>query len=193
MTSTIMNNIQKRQNPNDVIYTPDSIVDLMLEFCDYKAGQKVLDPCRGKGAFYNKLSEPKSYCEIEENIDFFDCKEHADLIIGNPPYSMITKWLDHTMTICNKFCYVIGMYSLTPVRLQKMEENGFHITKILLTQIPTWFMRSYVLVVEKTEKKPITFDYKNLGNKCLYCERPSGGMKNMKHCKRKATDSECSY
>ena len=188
-----MNKIQKKEKPNDVIYTPNSIVDLMLDFCDYKEGQSVLDPCKGKGAFFDKLSEPKDYCEITENIDFFDYTKKVDLIVGNPPYSILTKWLDHTMTICDKFCYVIGMYSLTPVRLQKMEENGFYITKILLTQVPTWFMRSYILVVEKGEKKPITFDYKNIGNKCLYCERPCGGMKNVGHCKRKATDTECSY
>ena len=193
MTSKIMNKIQKKQNPNDVIYTPNTIVDLMLDLCDYKEGQSVLDPCKGKGAFFDKLSEPKDYCEITENIDFFDYTKKVDLIVGNPPYSILTKWLDHTMTICDKFCYVIGMYSLTPVRLQKMEEQGFHITKILLTQVPSWFMRSYILVVEKGEKKSITFDYKNIGNKCLYCERPCGGMKNVGHCKRKATDTECSY
>jgi hypothetical protein len=193
MTSKIMNKIQKKQNPNDVIYTPNSIVDLMLEFCDYKEGQSVLDPSKGKGAFFDKLSEPKDYCEITEGIDFFNYTKKVDLIVGNPPYSMLTKWLDHTMTICDKFCYIIGMYSLTPVRLQKMEEQGFHITKILLTQVPSWFMRSYILVVEKCEKRPITFDYKNIGNKCLYCERPCGGIKNVGHCKRKATDTECSY
>jgi hypothetical protein len=193
MTSKIMNKIQKKQNPNDVIYTPNVIVNLMLDFCDYKEGQSVLDPCRGKGAFFDKLNEPKDYCEIEEDIDFFNYKKKVDLIIGNPPYSMLTKWLDHTMTICDKFCYVIGMYSLTPIRLQKMEEQGFYITKILLTQVPSWFMRSYILVVEKGEKKSITFDYNHLGNKCLYCERPCGGMKNVGHCKRKATDTECSY
>ena len=66
-----MNSIQKRKNKNDVVYTPDLIVNLMLDFCNYK-NEIVLDSCRGKGAFYNKLKEPKFYCEITEDIDFFN-------------------------------------------------------------------------------------------------------------------------
>jgi len=196
MTSKIMNSIQKRKNKNDVVYTPKKIVNIMLEFCNYN-NESVLDPCRGKGAFYNELKEPKSFCEIEEDIDFFDYNESVSLCIGNPPYSLLDKWLSHTYKICLKFCYIIGMYSLTTPRLKKMEENGFYITKMMLINVPTWFQRSYILVCEKLENKPnnIIFDFKYLGNKCLWCNQPVGGMKgkNIKHCKRKMSDLECSY
>ena len=197
MTSKVMKSIQKRVNPNDKIYTPLKIVDMMLEFCDYKPGQSVLDPCRGLGAIYNKLAEPKFYCEIEENKDFFDWNKHVDIIIQNAPFSLITKFLIHTMKHCNKFCIIMGQYSLTPKRIEIMEEHNFFITKMLLTQIPTWFQRSYIIVAEKLDHKPkhIIFKSVNLGNRCLHCGCPCGGMKgqNIKHCKRKAHETSCRY
>ena len=192
-----MNNIQSRQNPNDKIYTPPKVVDMMIDFCDYQPGQSVLEPARGKGAIYDKLSEPKDYCEIEDGKDFFDYNKKVELVLTNPPYSLIDKFLAHTYTLCDKFCFIIGCYSLTPKRLETMKSNGFYVTKILLTQIPSWFQRSYIIVCQKLDSEPdnIIFKSINLGNKCLYCGRPCGGMrgKNIKHCKRKSNENECHY
>ena len=89
------------------------------------------------------------------------------------------------------------MYSLTTPRLKKMEENGFYITKMLLVNVPTWFQRSYILVCEKLDEKPknIVFDFRYLGNKCLWCKQPVGGVRgeNIKHCKRKMSEQVCRY
>tara|TARA_R110001632_G_scaffold63407_2_gene151653 strand:+ start:725 stop:1318 length:594 start_codon:yes stop_codon:yes gene_type:complete len=197
MSAKAMNTIKNRPKPNDKIYTPPKVVDIMLKFCNYKQGDLVLECCKGKGAIYDKLSEPKQYCEIDEGLDFFNHHKKVDIIISNPPYSILDNWFKHTYTLCNKFCYIIGMYSLTPKRLQVMNENGFYITKMLLTKIPSWFQRSYIIVCEKIEQEPenIIFKSINLGNKCLYCGQPCGGMrgKNIKHCKRKANETICRY
>ena len=197
MSAKAMNTIKNRQKPNDKIYTPPKIVDIMLKFCDYKEGDLVLEPCKGKGAIYNKLSEPKEYCEIDYGIDFFEYNKKVDIIISNPPYSILDKWFKHTYTLCNKFCYIFGMYSLTPKRIEVMNENGFYITKMLLTKIPSWFQRSYIIVCEKLEEEPETIIFKsiNLGNKCLYCGQPCGGMRGptLKHCKRKSNETVCRY
>tara|TARA_R110000823_G_scaffold209408_1_gene339639 strand:+ start:189 stop:773 length:585 start_codon:yes stop_codon:yes gene_type:complete len=192
MSAKLMKSIKDKLKPNDVVFTPPQIVDIMLEYCEYK-NELVLDPCIGNGAFYDKLQSPKMWCEISKDKDFFEFNENVDLCIGNPPYSILDKWLNHTYTICSKFCYIIGMYSLTTPRLKKMEENGFYITKMMLINVPTWFQRSYILVCEKLDKKPenIKFDFKYMGNRCLYCDVPTGGM--FGHCKRKMSDLECSY
>tara|TARA_R110000824_G_scaffold67001_1_gene173625 strand:- start:884 stop:1477 length:594 start_codon:yes stop_codon:yes gene_type:complete len=197
MSVKTMNSIQSRQKPNDKIYTPPKIVDIMLDFCDYKEGDLVLEPARGLSAIYDKLKEPKEYCEIEENLDFFDYNKKVKWIITNPPYSILDKFLKHTYKLCEKFCFLIGQYSLTPKRVEVMNNNGFYITKMLLTQIPSWFQRSYIIICEKQDKEPsnIIFKSVNLGNKCLFCSQPCGGMrgKNIKHCKRKANENKCRY
>ena len=68
---------------------------------------------------------------------------------------------------------------------------------MLLTKIPSWFQRSYIIVCEKLEEEPETIIFKsiNLGNKCLYCGQPCGGMRgpNIKHCKRKSNETVCRY
>jgi len=192
MSATTMSAIKNRLKPNDIVYTPPQIVDIMINYCEYK-DQSVLDPCLGKGAFFDKLKEPKSWCEIDKGIDFFLNNDKVSLIIGNPPYSILDKWLSHTYEICSKFCYIIGMYSLTTPRLKKMEENGFYISKMMLINVPTWFQRSYIIVCEKLETRPknIVFDFKYMGNKCLYCNQSAGGMTG--HCKRKMNDIVCRY
>ena len=72
MSAKAMNTIKNRPKANDKIYTPPKVVDIILKFCGYKEGDLVLECCRGKGAIYNKLSDPKQYCEIDEGLDFFD-------------------------------------------------------------------------------------------------------------------------
>ena len=197
MSSAVMNKIQSRKNPNDKIYTPPVVVDMMLDFCEYKAGQSVLEPARGLGAIYDKLKSPKEFCEIDEDKDYFDYNKKVELIITNPPYSLIDAFLKHTYTLCDKFCFLIGCYSLTPKRIEVMNQNGFYVTKLLLTKIPSFFQRSYIIVCEKLENEPenIVFKSINLGNKCLYCDRPCGGMKgkNIMHCKRRANENVCHY
>ena len=197
MTAKTMKNIKDRVKPCDVVYTPEKIVNIMC--LDIDPTETILDPCRGQGAFYEYFkNERKYYCEITEQKDFFDYKEHIDCIYGNPPYSILTQWLKHSFTIANKKVkYIIGMYSLTPARISMAEDHGFYLTDIILTQVPSWFQRSYIVTFEKLNSRPekIKFQSLNLGNKCLYCGFPCGGMrgKNIKHCKRKMTDLICSY
>ena len=48
-----MNSIKLRQKPNDKIYTPPKVVDIMLNFCGYNSGESVLEPARGLGATFS--------------------------------------------------------------------------------------------------------------------------------------------
>ena len=75
-----------------------------------------------------------------------------------------------------------------------MEAEGFYITKMLLTKVPTWFQYSYIIVCEKLDEKPkkIVFESINLGGRCLYCGKSCGGGGKTR-CKRKAVDTECRY
>ena len=150
MSAQLMKNIKDRQKPNDRIYTPPAVVDIMLKYVE--EGETTLDPCRGQGAFHNKLEG--DWCEIDEGKDFFEYNSKVDTIIGNPPYSILSKWLDHSYTIAQKkIIYVIGMYSLTPIRLERASNKGFNLTHLILTKIPSWFQRSYVIVLEKIPNK----------------------------------------
>jgi len=148
-----MKKIQLRDTPNDVVYTPLPVAELMIKICDIKDGDTVLDPSRGKGVFYDNLPSGciKSYCEITDGKDFFNCNERYDLIIGNPPFSMWNKWLEHTMKLTDKFCYIMGIINMNEKRLDYIFKNGFGLTHMHLLTVKSWFACSIICVFEKNK------------------------------------------
>lgn len=89
----------KYDNPNDKVYTPEHIVDEVLNhYGSYiKPQEIIMEPFKGGGAFYNKLHEYSSHtvrwCEIDKGVDFFETVEKVDWIITNPPYSIFKEVL----------------------------------------------------------------------------------------------------
>jgi len=155
--SKIGHSIKSRKNANDVIYTPKPVAKLMIDLCNIKPTDKVLDPSKGGGVFFNNLPDCiKDYCEIEEDIDFFKYDKEVDIIVGNPPYSLWTKWLEHTIKLNpKKFCYIFGQMNLTIPRLKQIEKEGYKMTKIHLCKVYWWFGHSFVCVFEKSDKDSI--------------------------------------
>jgi len=153
-----------RKNKNDIIYTPKSVAIKMIDMCDIKENDKVLDPCKGGGVFYDNLPDNciKSYCEITEDIDFFNDNNRYDLIIGNPPYSMWSKWIEHTMKLTDKFCYIMGVLNLSDKRVRSILDNGYGITKIHLLKIYWWFADSYIVLFEKNKPSILTVEDKQV-------------------------------
>ena len=47
----IGNSILNRETANDVIYTPAPLAKVMIDLCDIKPNDKVLDPSKGGGVF----------------------------------------------------------------------------------------------------------------------------------------------
>jgi hypothetical protein len=175
-----MNDIKNRKSPNDKIYTPPSVAKKMIEICNILPTDKVLDPSKGGGVFYDNLPECiKSYCEIEEDIDFFDYNDEVDIIVGNPPFSLWNKWIDKTIQLNpKKVCYIYGVFNMTPKRFERFENNGYKIQKVVLVDIEWWLGASFIVLMEK---KPNDF-FEFVPNKIL-CEKCG-----LAKCKRKPKD-----
>jgi hypothetical protein len=163
-----------KKNSNDIIYTPKPIALKMIEMCEIKEGSTFLDPSKGGGIFYDNLPSIciKDYCEILENKDFFKYNKNVDLIIGNPPYSLWDRWIEHTMKLTNKFCYILGFLNFTDKRDRNILNNGFGITKIHLLKIDWWFSHSYIVIFEKGKESIITVE-----PKCILCDICNGRCK----------------
>jgi len=159
MLNKVGNSIKKRKTANDVIFTPLDVAQLMINMCELQQGMTVLDPCAGSNkVFYNNLPDCvlKDYCEIEEGKNFFEYDKCVDCIIGNPPYSLWDKWLEKTMSLTNKFCYIFGFLNMTDKRIRQILDNGFGMTKIHLLQVKWWFGRSFIAVFEKNKQSIMT-------------------------------------
>ena len=153
MNNKVGNQIKKKKKPNDVIYTPKKLATLMINLCDIKPEDKVLDPSRGKGIFYDNLPTcKKDWCEITDNKDFFKYDSEVDIIVGNPPYSLWTKWIKKTIDLNpDRFCYIFGALNLTPKRLKIIFDSGYIVKKIYVIQVDWWFGNQFVVYFKKGE------------------------------------------
>lgn len=121
-------------NPNDKIYTPAHIVDEVLSIFLPMVGkhQTVLEPFRGDGAFYSKLPDGSSWCEVDEGVDFLSYKGKHDWIITNPPYSTFKEMLPKMLEIANDIVLLIPTNKLlsSMPRLMDIKKAGFNIRRI---------------------------------------------------------------
>ena len=192
----IGNSIKSRTNANDKIFTPKPLAVDMIRMCEIKAGERVLDPSKGEGVFYDNLpTECKTdWCEIEEGKDFFSYDKEVDVIVGNPPYSLWNKWLEKTLELKpQRFCYIFGVMNLTPKRLQIIREAGYGISKIQFTTVDWWFSNSIIILFEKgivgliKDPLPIRYlcDICNTAKQCGRGRTRKGIKRGMNECGKK--------
>tara|TARA_R110001592_G_scaffold305669_1_gene578292 strand:+ start:399 stop:1004 length:606 start_codon:yes stop_codon:yes gene_type:complete len=180
------NSIKNRKIHNDVIYTPEPLAKVMIDLCDIKPNDKVLDPSKGGGVFYDNLPEcNKDYCEITEDKDFFEYDKEVDIIIGNPPYSIWTKWIEHTIQLNpKKFCYIFGQMNVTSTRLQNIFDAGYIVSKFHICKVDWWFGHSFVCIFEKGEKENSIISFTRESFYCDICK-----IKGSKKCMRGRTQT----
>ena len=195
----IGNGVRWKPKKNDVVLTPKLVAELMIKMCDIKPTDLVLDPSRGEGVFFNNLPEcSKDYCEITEDIDFFEYNKPVDIICGNPPYSRWNDWIKHTLKLNpSKFCYIFGVYNLTPPRLKLIFDGGYIIKKFHLCSVDWWYSPSFLVVFEKgnVEDSIVSFDPKAYF--CDICINPEfkcmrGRTQTINGVKKKWGANECS-
>lgn len=101
------NSDARSEKAGDIVYTPAWAVTDMLEH--FTPTGRVLDPCRGAGAFTDQLPAGTPWCEITDGRDFFDWHEPVDWVIGNPPYSLTRKWFQHSYRIADHLLYLVPL------------------------------------------------------------------------------------
>ena len=57
-------------NKNDVVFTPDWLAKKIVNMFDIKG--KVLEPCKGEGAFLKYLPDDSDWCEITEGKNYYN-------------------------------------------------------------------------------------------------------------------------
>ena len=92
-------------NKNDVVFTPDWLAEKICKMFDIKG--KVLEPCKGEGAFLKFLPEGTEWCEIADGKNFYDYNQKVDWIVTNPPYSDFNRFLDHSFNLSENIVLLI--------------------------------------------------------------------------------------
>lgn len=88
----------------DVVLTPAHIASGIVDY--FKPSGRILDPCKGDGAFLRQMPGAE-YCELQEGRDFFDWREPVDWIVSNPPYSVFLEWMRHSFRVAENIVYLI--------------------------------------------------------------------------------------
>lgn len=161
--------VKSKQVVRDVYYTPATLVTRHLELLKpyVDRDDRLLDPFFGQGAYYNQFAtmfpdNPKDYTEIEMGLDFFAYEQPVDVIVSNPPFSQLTRILEHSIDLKPKIIsYLISIMNFTPPRLRLMNEHGYYLVAIHLTKVSSWF-NNLLLCVFSNQVEPtdqiITFD-----------------------------------
>ena len=92
--------------PSDVVLTPDEVAADIVRY--FKPSGRVLDPCKGNGAFLRHMPGAE-WCEIRDGRDFFAWTEPVDWLVSNPPYSIFAEWLDHSLKIARDIVYLMPL------------------------------------------------------------------------------------
>jgi len=159
-------NIKKRTSSNDVFYTPIPLVRTHLDFIktEVRAGDIILDGFFGTGNYFNLFDEYYPFCdydytEISLGKDFFKYNKPIDVIVSNPPYSILDKVLEKSVELKPKIIsYLIALHNLTAKRIEYMNKNGYFLTKIKMLKVYDWFGMSAIVLFSKNGKNCIEFD-----------------------------------
>ena len=160
--------IQKRNCANDVFFTPLLLAKQHLEYVEkyIEPRNVILDGFFGKGAYFNqfetvfKKDNTFDYTEILMGLDFLDYNKKVDVIVSNPPYSIMDKVLEKSVALKpHTISYLIGQNNLTCKRIEYMNTNGYFLDKLHYTKIYKWFGMSLIVIfTNKVSKNCIDFD-----------------------------------
>lgn len=160
--------IALKEKANDVFYTPLPLVKKHLEFIKEYVDEQdiILDPFYGSGNYYNSFSQifnknnTFDFTEINLGLDFFEYNKNISICVSNPPYSIIDKVLEKSISLKpHTISYLIGQNNLTCKRIEYMNNNGYYLSKIHFTKVWKWFGMSMIVVfTTKIKKNCIEYD-----------------------------------
>src|SRR5580704_17020600 len=71
-----------RRAPQDHVYTNPALARAIIDH--FQPTGKIIDPCRGDGAFFDHLPPGSDWYEVSEGRDFLAYTEQVDWVISNP-------------------------------------------------------------------------------------------------------------
>jgi hypothetical protein len=119
---------------DDNVQTPDWLArDLVRHF---RPTGRLLDPCRGNGAFCRAMPGC-DWFEISEGRDFFTARGHWDWIVANPPYGLFREFQGKAMEVSDNFVFLAmrGAWHMN-AREDDMRKAGFALVECLYVPTP---------------------------------------------------------
>lgn len=154
---------------NDIAYTNPEMGKFLISTIDFKPGDIVMEPCYGKGAFFENLPDYtiNKWCEINMGRDYLKNDEIVDITISNPPFvPRKLFWEFNLVAMKNtrrEIYWLINMSSLnvlTPNRLEVMNNMGWYLDKMTIVSDKRWFGRYVFIKLSRTNRGFIDYTKK---------------------------------
>mgnify|MGYP003628133762 FL=1 len=151
MSGKISHCIKKRDKANDVFITPLILAKKQIDLIEFEDDDIWYDPFKNTGNYYEQFpNDNKCWSEILYGEDFFEQKAEVDIICSNPPYSMIDKVLEKSISLNPRvISYLIGMGNLTARRIEIMNNAGYGLSKIVFLKVQKWYGMSFIVHFER--------------------------------------------
>ena len=160
VSSSSSHTIKKRTKANDIFITPMELAKKHIDMIPYCESDLWLDPCKNSGNYYNQFpTDNKDWCEILEEKDFLSYNGRPDIIVQNPPYSILDKWIKKNIELNPKvISLLIGIGNLTTRRIEWFENAGYGLTKMKMLKVWKLYGMSCIVVFEKSKDSIIEYD-----------------------------------
>lgn len=123
---------------DDRIYTPSYLAKQIVDH--FKPEGRILEPCKGTGAFLEHLPLHTRWMEIDEGRDFLNDPpeiSHYDWAMTNPPWSKFRAFLNRSMEQADNIVFLSLLNAFfMKARVRDMREKGFGIKEILMVDTP---------------------------------------------------------
>lgn len=154
MSASVSHSIKHRATAKDVFFTPEAVVKTQIQHVVDRGVREEdiwLDPFKGGGVYYDNFpTEYKDYMEIAEGFDFFSYTSEVDIICSNPPYSMIDKVLEKSVSLKPRvISYLLLHGAMTPKRMEYMETAGYGLVSIYTCKVYKWYGMAEAYTFEK--------------------------------------------
>jgi hypothetical protein len=163
MSSSVSHAIKHRKVCKDVFLTPAVVAKTMIRAIEPVEGEVWFDPFLGGGVFYDNYPSTvsKEYTEIAQGKDFFAHTGKVDVIVSNPPFSLLDKVFKKTLELKPRvFSYLLLHGAMTPKRMEMIEKAGYGMTGIYTCKVFAWYgmAQAYTFTLDKPSVATITFD-----------------------------------
>lgn len=161
---------KKVEKDKDIVMTQPSMAKHLINQIKFKEGDIVMEPCKGKGAFYDNLPDnvEKIYCEINEDKDYLEFNGKVDITLSNPPFvprKLFWSFMEKAMETTNREIYwLINLISLnvfTPRRLDEMKEKNWFIQSFHIVSDKRWFGRYAFIKIGRENPNVFTWNGKS--------------------------------
>lgn len=110
--------LKKATEQGDEYYTPKYIAEILVPFIKQKGYQTIWCPCDKDWSEYVKVFKENGfeviYSHVDNGEDFinFEPKEHYDIVITNPPFSIKNEIFKRCISLEKPFCILMSATSI---------------------------------------------------------------------------------